>query len=103
MPRYRVTPAARSDLFEIWSYIAADSPSSADRVEAEIRAAFEMLAGFPLAGHLRPDLTDKPLRFFPVRSYMIVYRAAPLEITPLEIIRVVHGARNLVRLLGSPK
>jgi plasmid stabilization system protein ParE len=34
MARYRFTPEADSDVFEIWSYIARDNPDSADRFEA---------------------------------------------------------------------
>ncbi len=33
MTRYRFTPQALNDLFDIWSYIAQDNPEAADRVE----------------------------------------------------------------------
>jgi plasmid stabilization system protein ParE len=36
MTLFRLTPEARADLFEIWSYIAAKSEEAADRVEAAI-------------------------------------------------------------------
>jgi plasmid stabilization system protein ParE len=36
MTRYRFTPQALSDLFDIWSYIAQDNPQAADRVEGAI-------------------------------------------------------------------
>ena len=47
----------------------------------------------PDLGHFRRDLTDKPVRFFAVRdTYLIVYDPASM---PLEVIRVLHGARDV--------
>jgi antitoxin ParD1/3/4/toxin ParE1/3/4 len=42
-------------------------------------------------GHLREDLADEALRFWRVYSYMIIYRP---DSQPLEIVRVLHGARD---------
>ena len=47
-------------------------------------------------GHTRDDLTSRPVRYWAVRSYMVVYKP---DGRPLEIVRVVHGARDLPRLL----
>ncbi len=58
----------------------------------ELRAAMRKLAEFPRIGHLRQDLADQSLRFCRVCSYLIVYRA---EATPLQIVRVLHGARDI--------
>jgi plasmid stabilization system protein ParE len=95
MTRYRFTPQALNDLFDIWSYIAQDSPEAADRVEEAIYDACELLARSPLAGTVRKDLTSLPLRFwlapqFP--NYFIVYDP---EAKPLEVIRILHRARNI--------
>ncbi len=49
------------------------------------------LALFPRQGHLRPDLTSKPMRFHVVRDYVIAY--APDE-NPLIIVAILHGRRN---------
>jgi plasmid stabilization system protein ParE len=99
MTRYQFTPQAVDDLFEIWSYIAQDSPESADRVEAMIFAACETLARSPFVGAIRDDLTVLPVRFWPVPSfpnYFIIYEPAA---EPLRVIRVLHGARNISSLL----
>ena len=56
-------PDALTDLTEIWEYIAADSPSAADRVLGEIEEAIRALVRFPPMGHTRSDLTSRPLRF----------------------------------------
>ena len=93
MTLYRLTPAAEDDLFEIWAYIASENLSAADRVESEIFDAGQFLAEWPEAGHFRTDLTDKPVRFFPVRgTYLIVYDPST---SPLQILRVLHGARDV--------
>jgi hypothetical protein len=63
----------------------------ADRVESVIREKIVFLAGRPGAGHWREDLTDAAVRFFPIFSYLIVYRP---ETTPLQIIAILHGRRD---------
>ena len=35
MNRFQFTPQAIGDLFDIWSYIAAENPEAADEVERE--------------------------------------------------------------------
>jgi len=56
-------PEAGQDIVDIWEYIAQDSPLSAKRVREEILDAIRKLVDFPEQGHLRPDLTSRPLRF----------------------------------------
>lgn len=93
MKSCHLTPAAEDDLFEIWSFIARDNVVAADRLEVDFFDTFERLANRPDLGHFRRDLTDKPVRFFSVRgTYLIVYDPAA---EPLEIIRVLHGAREV--------
>ncbi|MFI5092399.1 MAG: type II toxin-antitoxin system RelE/ParE family toxin [Candidatus Acidiferrum sp.] len=99
MSSYQFTPQAVEDLFEIWEYIAADDVDAANRVEAAIYDACAMLAGTPLAGRLREDLTALPLRFWvlqPYRNYWIVYDP---QKKPLQVIRLIHAARNVPHLL----
>ena len=99
MIAYQLTSLAIDDLFEIWSYIARDNPEAANAVEEAIYRACALLAQAPMAGRTRPDLTRLPLRFWfvqPYRNYVIVYDPAT---KPLQIIRVLHGARNISTLL----
>src|SRR5688572_7790365 len=100
MPRYVLTDAAKDDVREIVKYVRARSPQGAKRVRNELRTAMQRLAAFPNIGHLREDLTDEPLRFWSVYSYLIVYRA---EQRPLEVIAIVHGARDVERVLRRRK
>jgi plasmid stabilization system protein ParE len=88
---YALHPEVLLDLYEIWEYIAQDRPDAADRVVDELFAAFDTLARSPHMGHRRLDLASPALRFWPVRSYLIVY--APEE-QPLWVIAVLHGRRS---------
>ena len=92
MKSFRLTPAAEDDLFEIWIYIAPENLPAADRLETDILKTCQKLAERPGLGHFRADLTDKPVRFLLVRdNYLIVYEP---ESEPLEVLRVLHGARD---------
>jgi plasmid stabilization system protein ParE len=84
-------PDAVADLNEIWEYIADDSPIAADRVMEEIHEAIRALVPFPQQGHRRSDLSSRPLRFYPVRDYLVAY--APDE-KPLVVLAILHGRRN---------
>ena len=96
MSDYVLSPEALQDLGDIWEFIAEDNIEAADRVREEIFAAFDGLVNAPRKGHVREDLTDKPVLFWPVRAYLIVYRP---ETRPLHIVGVLHGARDIPTLL----
>jgi plasmid stabilization system protein ParE len=68
----------------------------ADRVESVIREKIVYLAGRPGGGHWRKDLTDEPVKFFPVYSDLIVYRP---ETSPLQVVAILHGRRDVEELL----
>src|SRR6267378_3293521 len=97
MKRFILTPRARQDVSEIWDYIADDNIEAADRVLAALESAMIKLAKNPGIGHWREELSDKRHRFFLVYSYLIVYRH---ETKPLQIIRVLHAARDVQSILG---
>jgi plasmid stabilization system protein ParE len=84
-------PDAYNDLDEVWDYIASDNLDAADRVREELYEAMGSLASFPLQGHQRSDFTSRPIRFWPVRDFLIAY--APQE-HPLVVLAVLHGRRN---------
>lgn len=99
MNGYELTPLAKADIFHIWTYIAEKSESAADRVEQAIYDACVFLAEEPFRGHTRPDLTPRALRFWTLThypNYALVYRPGT---TPLQIIAVLHGKRNVRRIL----
>ena len=92
-----ILPRARSDMDEIWEFIARDSFDAATRVEDELHREIRGLLEFPGKGHWREDVSDKDIRFWKVYSYLIVYRFNDVSLT---IVRVIHGARNVGRSLG---
>ncbi len=99
MSGYALTPLAKADIFDIWSYIAKESENAADRVEQAIYDACAFLAEGHLRGHSRPDLTARNVRFWTLTrypNYMVVYRP---ETSPLQVVAVLLGKRNLRRML----
>lgn len=91
MNLYRVAPLARSDLDEIWAYIAADSVTAADRMMDRFQELFKMLGRQTLIGEARDDILPG-VRSFPAGKYVIYYRPAGAGV---QIIRVIHGARDI--------
>ena len=85
-----------SGIAEIWEYIARDNVQAARRVRLALLAACRRLTQYPGIGHTRQDLTDKPVLFFPVYSFLIIYDPAT---QPLEIVRVLSGSRDTPRLI----
>ena len=57
----------------------------------EILEAIRSLVSFPQMGHSRPELSSHPLRFHPVRDFIIAYAA---DERPLLVLAVLHGRRN---------
>lgn len=95
--RIRRVPRAMRDVDEIWDWIAAEDMAAADRVAARIARATDRLADFPDSGSPRPELgTDA--RSIVVGRYLILYRVGPGSV---DIMRVVHGARELEGLFGG--
>jgi antitoxin ParD1/3/4 len=95
--RYILAPEAALDLVQIWRYIKNNaSLEMADRVESVIREKIVFLAGNSGAGHWRRDLTEEPVRFFSIYSFLIVYRP---ETKPLQVVAILHGSRDVEELL----
>jgi toxin ParE1/3/4 len=94
MSRFVLLRAAEDDLLEIWIYIADDNQQSATRVLQLINDKFKFLADNPTLGPARPDIAPD-VRYFVVGSYLILYREIPAGI---EVVRVLHGARNLTAI-----
>ncbi len=97
--RYRLSPKAVRDLLRIWTFTQEGGGIDvADRVQSVIISKIGMLSENPDAGHWRPDLTAAPVRFFAVYSYLVIYRP---ETKPLQIVTIVHGNRDVRRLLKN--
>ena len=93
---YRLTQGAEADVEAIADFIAGDSVDAAVKVVQALEDAFELLASRPGVGHVRQDLTQRPLKFWSVYSYLVVYDPGG---DPLTIVAVLHGARNVAEIL----
>ena len=74
MKGYVLSKDVEFDLDEIWEYIAADSIDIADSVSSKFFDAFQQIALNPNIGHKREDLTAQDVLFWPVNSFLIIYR-----------------------------
>lgn len=94
----RLLRSAEEDLNDILEYIAADNPSAAaavlDRIENDLR----LMSQQPQLGRIpeEEDLVRMGYRFLVVRDYLIFYT---LEERTILVHRIVHGARDYLRLL----
>ena len=79
-----------SDLREIWAFVANDRPSAADSLIDSFYEKFRLMAMNPAIGEARSDLGEG-LRILSVGSYVIGFRKFHEGV---EIVRVVHGARD---------
>jgi toxin ParE1/3/4 len=95
MSRYHLEAAARTDIKEIFEYIARDNLPAARRIRDLFKQRFKFLAANPLMGELRDDLSVG-VRILSVGNYVIVYYP---EDRGIVVTHVVHGARDLEALL----
>ncbi len=96
MSGYTLSVDADLDLDDIWDYIAANSVDAADGWIGKLFDAFDALGHSPGMGHKREDLTRHPVLFWPVGSYLVIYRAGRL---PIEIVAVTQGSRDIPTFL----
>lgn len=87
----RISRKARTDLTEIWLYIAERNPAAADRVLDEIERVCRLIATRPKMGRERSELKPN-IRSFGAMSWIIFYR---IDNDFIEIERLLHGARDL--------
>ena len=82
---------SRNDLEQIIRYIARDDPAAAERFGLKLIDQAESLADAPEMG---PALPQRPnTRFFPVGSYLIIYRPDARQ-RVVRILRFWHAARR---------
>lgn len=92
-------PLALADLAEVWSFIADDSETNADRFLTKLEVKLQLLATQAHMGRLREELMPG-LRSFPFVRYVIFFLPKPGGI---EIVRVMHSARDIsVDDFGQP-
>ena len=90
------SPAALADLETIRDFIAADNRERAVSFVMEITAAGEAIADMPRAFGLVPRLEERGIRKRTFGRYLIFYR---IKAESVQILHVVHGARDYIRAL----
>ena len=96
-----ISPEAKIDLTDCYEYLAQNYPNSALRFFDAARTTFAELARYPESG-VRCGLSSQPkLRKWRVKGfskYLILY--LPQE-NAIEIVRILHGAQDLDRILNA--
>ena len=94
---YFLSPEAERDIDEIITYIAQENPTAALTFLDALYLAMEKLSDNPHLGHLREDLTDKPVKFWTFKwHYLVIYK----PVSPIEIVRVLSGYRDIINIVG---
>ncbi len=92
MPDYRLTPAAKSDLLEIWNYtIKTWGKKRAEKYLLAIETQLEQLAANPELGRQRPEI-NPGYYSFPVKKHIIFYLQSGNHI---DIIGVLRGKMDI--------
>lgn len=97
-PKYRLTPAAESDLREIWRYtVESWGQQQAETYLMQLADAFSVLADNPLLGRERPEIANW-YRSFPSGKHVVFYIIASRGI---DIIGVLHSSMDVKGRLSS--
>ena len=86
------TERALSDVEAIRDYIARDSETAAAHMVARFLGAVDLVAQFPRAGRVVPELGREDVRERILGNYRIVYRLLRGD---AEVLTVHHAARRL--------
>lgn len=100
MRGYCVHPRADLDLMECFSYLAQRNPVSARRFLDAVEKTLVEIETRPDNGHryLHARREDEDWRYVRVegfKNYLVFYR---LTHTQVEVVRIVHGSRDLERI-----
>jgi len=92
MPNYRLTPAAKSDLLEIWNYtVEIWGEKQAEKYLLDIEVKLEQLAVNPKLGRQRTEISPGYYSF-PVGKHIIFYLHSGKHI---DIIGILHGRMDI--------
>ena len=96
---YQLTNTAENEIGEILLYVAErDGIDRALHVHGKFLEAFERLASMPGTGFKRPLFTGDRIRWRTVFRWLVIYDP---ESSPITILRVIHGARELERVFRT--
>jgi toxin ParE1/3/4 len=91
MAFFVLRPLAQEDLAQTYSYILQTSLEQAELWLERVENQCQILAEMPTMGRTRPELPGH-VRSFVFARYVIFYRP---NADGVEIVRVLHGSRDL--------
>jgi toxin ParE1/3/4 len=94
LAKVTLTSRARADLDDIWLRVATDARQAADRLIDRLLHRCRILASHPRLGPARPEIAADA-RLLVEGEYLILYR---VRADGVDIVRVVHGAREIAGL-----
>lgn len=97
MKKVIFAPDAISDLEGIGAYIAADNPARAVSFIGELQEVAYRIADAPQAYRARDDIAPG-LRMAVKGRYVLLFR---VRTDRIEIARILHGARDLPRVVKT--
>ena len=97
MNRCLFSPAACNDIDEIFDYLSQHSLSAAENFLEQLQVKTDFLARNPRVGTPQEHLLSG-LKAFPLGNYVLFFR--PLA-DGVEIVRVIHGARDFLALFSK--
>lgn len=98
-----LSPAAKQDLIDHYVYFGEEDADLADRFLDAVDATLDRLEAMPRMGRVFPTANPRiaGLRMFAVPGFpkhLVFYRVVDEGI---EVMRVLHGARDLAELLAD--
>lgn len=93
MVRLYWSELAKSDLFNIYQYIASDSSHYAKEHIRNLKSQTLILKQFPESGRIVPEFDDENIREIIFKNYRIVYLIK--DSTTVVVITVFHGSRMM--------
>jgi toxin ParE1/3/4 len=96
--RVLLSPESLADLEETARWIAADNPKRAETFIDELRRICAGLARRPERFPIAASVDGQAVRKRVHRGYLIFYRVRAGQV---EVVRIVHGARNWAALFAS--
>ena len=104
-PSVYLTPLAEAELEALADYIARDNPARALTFVQDLRDRSLRLADMPFAFALVPRYAAHGIRHRVYGSYEIFYRVVGDPPARIDVLHVLHSARNAAAILfgeGSP-
>lgn len=96
--KVRLTRSAEADLFGIADWIGRDNPARAVTFAEELRARCLSLTARPKRFPVVRTVQGAAIRKLAYRDYLAFYVVGAESV---DVLRILHGARDWLRLLGE--